>query len=154
MMYYLAEKIEKHFEMGRILGMSNLVREFERIVFFGWEGRVQGFLVFGDVIKEDAREALSGLQEKGYQTWMVSGDSAETTGAIARELGIQSFIGQALPADKVGVIKELQHKGHRVGMIGHGLNAAAALAQADLGFALGKGLRNFPQTFLLPVHLG
>lgn len=107
------------------------------IVFFGWEEQVQGFLAFGDALKETAREAVSGLQEKGFQTWMVSGDSLETTGAIARELEVGPFIGQALAQDKVRIIQELQQRGHRVGMIGDGLNDAAALAQADVGFALG-----------------
>ena len=107
------------------------------IVFFGWEGQVQGFLAFGDALKETAREAVSGLQEKGFQIWMVSGDSIETTGAIARELEVGPSIGQALAQDKVRIIKDLQQKGHRVGMIGDGLNDAAALAQADVGFALG-----------------
>ncbi len=107
------------------------------VVFFGWEERVKGLLIFGDVLKESAREALSGLRQKGFQLWMLSGDSEETTAAIAHQLGIPSFLGQALPQDKVHFIKELQNQGHRVGMIGDGFNDAAALAQADVGFALG-----------------
>ena len=107
------------------------------IVFFGWEEQVQGFLAFGDALKETAPEAVAGLQEKGFQVRMVSGDSLETTGAIARELAVGSFVGQALAQDKVRIIKELQQQGHHVGMIGDGLNDAAALAQADVGFALG-----------------
>lgn len=107
------------------------------LVFFGWEGRIQGFLSFGDCLKEMAPKALSGLRQKGLQTLMVSGDSKETTGSIARELGMGPFFGQARPEDKVRIIRELQHQGHRVGMIGDGVNDAAALAQADVGFALG-----------------
>ena len=119
---------------SQAMGLSN---GGATIVFFGWEEQVRGFLTFGDVLKETAGEAVSDLQEKGFQTWMVSGDSLETTGAIARTLGVSPFIGQALAKDKVRVIRELQQKGHRVGMIGDGLNDAAALAQADVGFALG-----------------
>jgi heavy metal translocating P-type ATPase len=107
------------------------------IVFFGWEGQVQGFLAFGDALKETAQEAVSSLQKNGFRTWIVSGDSLETTGAIARELEVGPFIGQALAQDKVRIIKELQQQGHHVGMVGDGLNDAAALAQADVGFALG-----------------
>ncbi len=107
------------------------------IIFFSWEGRIQGFLSFGDCLKEKAPKALSGLGQKGIQTLMVSGDSKETTGTIARELGIGPFFGQARPEDKVHIIKDLQRQGHRVGMIGDGVNDAAALAQADVGFALG-----------------
>ncbi len=107
------------------------------VVFFGWEEQVRGFLAFGDTLKKTAREAVSGLQEKGFGTWLVSGDSLETTAALARELAIDPYIGQAQAQDKVRIIKELQQKGHRVGMVGDGLNDAAALAQADVGFALG-----------------
>ena len=107
------------------------------VVFFGWERQVQGYLAFGDALKETAPEAVTDLQEKGFQVRMVSGDSLETTGAIARELEVGPFVGQALAQDKVRIIRELQQQGHQVGMIGDGLNDAAALAQADVGFALG-----------------
>jgi heavy metal translocating P-type ATPase len=107
------------------------------ITFFSWEGRIQGFLSFGDCPKEMAPKALSGLKQKGIRTLMASGDSKETTGSIARALGIGPFFGQARPEDKVHIIKDLQRQGHRVGMIGDGVNDAAALAQADVGFVLG-----------------
>ena len=107
------------------------------VVFFGWDGQVEGILTFGDQLKESAREALSVLRQKGFQLWLLSGDSQETTAAIAGRLGIPSFLGQALPQDKVNLIRKLQNRGHRVGMIGDGFNDAAALAQADVGFALG-----------------
>jgi heavy metal translocating P-type ATPase len=107
------------------------------IVYFGWGGQVRGFMAFRDVLKKTARQTLSDLHQRGLQTQMVSGDSFGTTRAIAEELGMESFIGQALPQDKVGLIKKLQEAGHRVGMIGDGINDAAALAQADVGFAMG-----------------
>ncbi|MGA3086101.1 MAG: cation-translocating P-type ATPase [Thermodesulfobacteriota bacterium] len=107
------------------------------VVFFGWRGQVEGFLTFGDLLKKSALQALSSLRQKGFQLQMLSGDSEETTAAIAHRLGITSFLGQALPRDKVHFIKELQNQGHRVGMIGDGFNDAAGLAQADVGFALG-----------------
>ncbi len=109
------------------------------LVFFGWQDKVRGFLAFGDALKEMADRAVLGLQQEGFKTWMVSGDSPETTRSIARELGMVSFIGHALPEDKVRIIRDLQKQGHRVGMIGDGMNDAAALAQADVGFALGTG---------------
>ncbi|MBI4762985.1 MAG: cation-translocating P-type ATPase [Deltaproteobacteria bacterium] len=107
------------------------------VVFFGWKGQVRGFITFGDQLKESARETLSYLRQRGYQLWILSGDSKETSAAVAGRLGISSFLGQALPQDKVDLIRELQKQGHRVGMIGDGFNDAAALAQADVGFALG-----------------
>jgi Cu+-exporting ATPase len=69
----------------------------------------------------------------------VSGDSEETTRAVAEELGVDQFLGRALPQDKVRVIKTLQGEGHAVGMVRDGFNDAAALAQAEVGFALGSG---------------
>ncbi|MBI5583145.1 MAG: cation-translocating P-type ATPase [Deltaproteobacteria bacterium] len=107
------------------------------LVFFGWEGQVQGFMAFGDALKERAREAVADLRAQGLQIGLISGDSPETTGAIARELAVGSFFGQVPARDKVRIIQDLQQQGHRVGMIGDGLNDAAALAQADVGLALG-----------------
>ena len=107
------------------------------IVFFGWEKEVQGCLVFGDSLKRGVREMIQKLRSRGIATWLVSGDSQQTTRAVAAESGVANFLGQALPQDKVELIKSLQQKGHRVGMAGDGINDAAALAQADVGFALG-----------------
>jgi Cu+-exporting ATPase len=107
--------------------------------FFGWGKSVQGFLVFGDSLRKGIREMVRELQAKGITTWIVSGDGQRTTRAVAGESGVANFLGQALPQDKVKLIKSLQDKGHRVGMVGDGINDAAALAQADVGFALGTG---------------
>ena len=107
------------------------------IVFFGWEGAVQGFLAFGDSVKRGAKETVQRLREKGIETWLVSGDSEKTTQAIASELDIHNVVGAALPKDKMELVKKLQEEGHRVGMIGDGFNDAAALTQADVGVAIG-----------------
>jgi len=107
------------------------------IVFYAWEGEVRGLFVFGDIPREGAREAVSALRSRNIALWLASGDSKETTGTIAKELGIYDFVGGALPSDKVEIIRRLQKDGHRVGMIGDGINDAAALAQADVGFSLG-----------------
>ncbi len=126
-------------EIPKALESPAAVAEAEgmTVVFFGWNDQAEGILTFGDQLKESAREALSVLRQKGVQLRMLSGDSKETTAAIAGQLGISSFFGQARPQDKVDLIRELQNQGHRVGMIGDGFNDAAALAQADVGFALG-----------------
>ncbi|MFH0787950.1 MAG: HAD-IC family P-type ATPase, partial [Pseudomonadota bacterium] len=107
------------------------------VVFCGWDKKVQGFLVFGDSLKEGALAAIHELRQQGLDLWLVSGDAPETTRAIAEELDIGQFHGQALPQDKVEIIRTLQGKGKRVGMVGDGLNDAASLAQADAGLALG-----------------
>jgi heavy metal translocating P-type ATPase len=118
-------------------------REFESngmtVVFFSWDGQVQGLLSFGDSLKRDASKTVAELTRRGIRVWLVSGDSEETTRAVAGELDVDNFLGRALPQDKVCVIKTLQMEGHAVGMIGDGFNDAAALAQADVGFALGSG---------------
>ncbi len=110
------------------------------VVFFGWEKEVKGILLFGDSVKHSSRTAIRDLQKRGIELWLVSGDAEETTRAVADELGIERFSGQALPKDKVEIIKTLQKKGHRVGMVGDGFNDAAALVHADVGFALGTSL--------------
>ncbi len=109
------------------------------VVFFAWAGLAQGFLVFGDSLKKGVKEMVGQLQGKGLDAWLISGDAQETTRAVAEELGIYQYRGQALPHDKVEFIRALQKGGHRVGMVGDGINDASALAQADVGFALGTG---------------
>jgi heavy metal translocating P-type ATPase len=109
------------------------------VVFFGWDQQVRGFLVLGDSIKRGVPELMQELQARNITPWLVSGDASETTRAVAEESGINQFRGQALPQDKVELIRSVQQEGHRVGMVGDGINDAAALAQADVGFALGTG---------------
>ena len=88
-------------------------------------------------MKEGAKKAVQVLHRRGIEVWLVSGDSEETTQAIAAELGIERFLGHTPPRGKVEIIGALQKRGRRVGMVGDGVNDLAALAQADLGFALG-----------------
>jgi len=110
------------------------------VVFFGWEHHVQGFLVFGDCLKEGAQKAVDELYREGIETWLVSGDSDETTRAVAVELGIERFLGRTPPEEKAEIIRALQRRGRRVGMVGDGFNDTAALVQADVGFALGTSV--------------
>jgi heavy metal translocating P-type ATPase len=109
------------------------------VVFFGWDGVVQGFLIFGDPLKEDARETIDWLKGRGIGVLLVSGDSEKTTGAIASSLGIADAIGGTLPVEKAQMIRNLQSQGRKVAMVGDGVNDAGALAQADVGFTLGSG---------------
>jgi heavy metal translocating P-type ATPase len=127
--YKISENLESQ--------IRDLEKQGETVVIFGWSKRVQGFMGFGDALKPKVGPTLGELKLKGLKIRLVSGDATGTTRAIADQLGISSVIGQAHPQTKVEVIKELQQKGHRVGMVGDGLNDAAALAQADVGFALG-----------------
>ena len=124
------------------------------VVFFAWEGEVRGFLVFGDSLRKEIGEVIQRIQSGKKDVWVVSGDSQETTESIARQAGIGNYRGQTLPQDKVKLIRCLQAEGRRVGMIGDGVNDAAALAQADVGFAFGAGTNILREasdiTFLTP----
>lgn len=109
------------------------------IAFVGWDDRARAVFAFGDTLKVGAARSVEELRSRGLTLHLVSGDSAGATSAVARQLGIGSFFGNALPEDKVALVQKLRASGHRVGMVGDGLNDAAALAEADVGFALGAG---------------
>jgi len=111
------------------------------ISFFGWDRSVRGFLVFGDPLRPGAAEVVRLLRARGMEVWLVSGDGAVTTERVARSLGIGHFKGQVLPAEKAELIRRLQDEGHRVGMVGDGLNDAGALARADVGCAFGPAVQ-------------
>ncbi|MDY0041162.1 MAG: heavy metal translocating P-type ATPase, partial [Desulforhabdus sp.] len=117
----------------------NLESQGSTVVLFGWDGMVQGLLGFGDRVKEEAQWVFHQLHGRKIAALLVSGDSIETTRAVAAELGISQAVGEALPKDKAVIISELQGLGHKVGMVGDGMNDAAALAQADIGIAAGGG---------------
>ena len=109
------------------------------IVFFGWDGAVRGFFVFGDRLRDKAPEIVSRLRSEGTSVRIVSGDSEETTRVFALKAGADNFAGQRSPQDKVKIIEEFQARGKRVAMVGDGINDAAALARADIGITLGAG---------------
>ncbi|MEW6667786.1 MAG: heavy metal translocating P-type ATPase [Thermodesulfobacteriota bacterium] len=111
----------------------------ETVVFQAWDGKVRALIGFGDEPKGNARDLVSILQARGMKIRLVSGDSRATTAAVAAALNIGEFAGQALPAEKMEIVRRLQEDGLRVGMVGDGSNDAPALAQADVGFALGSG---------------
>jgi Cu+-exporting ATPase len=108
-------------------------------VFLADEGRVLALLVLTDPIRVDTPAALVDLRRRGIEVVMCSGDAQRTARAVARELGIETVHSEVLPEHKLEVIRALQARGHKVGMAGDGVNDAPALAQADVGFAIGSG---------------
>lgn len=100
---------------------------------------VVGLIAVADTIKPYARETVQALQAMGLDVVMLTGDNARTAGAVARELGIGHVLSDVLPGDKAQAVKQLQASGKRVAMVGDGINDAPALAQADVGIAIGAG---------------
>jgi len=100
---------------------------------------VAGIIAIADPIKADSRAAVARLRELGVRVLMVTGDNAVTAQAIARQAGISEIRAQVLPQDKAEVVRTLHAQGEVVGMVGDGVNDAPALAQADVGFAIGAG---------------
>ncbi len=102
-------------------------------------GKILGLIGVADTLKQEAEESVSKLKGLGLKVVMLTGDNERTARAIAKEAGIDEFRAQVLPADKAGVVRAFQEKGEVVAMVGDGINDAPALAQADIGVALGTG---------------
>ena len=111
--------------------------EGRTVIFFGWDGGLQGCLAFSDSLRGYAFAMVAELKRRGIEPHLVSGDSRCTTEAVARKLGTESFRSEVLPSQKVQVIREWQEGGAIVAMIGDGKTDAMALAKADLGMSMG-----------------
>ena len=117
----------------------NWSREALTVVWLASENKVIGMLAISDPIKEGSAAAIYQLQKSGIEVIMLTGDAASTAEAIARQTGIREFKAQVLPDEKAAYVKQLQQKGRIVAMVGDGINDSAALAQADVSIAMGKG---------------
>ena len=108
-------------------------------VLAGWDGSVRAVFAVSDTVKPTSAPAVSQLKSLGLRPVLLTGDNRITAEAVAREAGIDEVVAEVLPAGKTDVVRRLQRKGHVVAMVGDGVNDAPALAQADLGIAIGTG---------------
>jgi Cu+-exporting ATPase len=113
--------------------------EGETVMFVVLEGRIAGLVSVADPVKETTQEALNALHDQGFRVIMATGDNERTARAVAGRLGIDEIRADVLPEDKARIIRELQEGGAKVAMAGDGVNDAPALAQADVGIAMGTG---------------
>jgi P-type Cu+ transporter len=118
---------------------EELAREGKTPVFVAVDGRPVGLLAVADAAREESREAVRRLHALGLEVAMLTGDNRRTAEAIARKLGVDRVVAEVTPEDKANEVKRLQAEGKRVGMVGDGINDAPALAQADVGIAIGTG---------------
>jgi P-type Cu+ transporter len=122
--------------------MSTLESEGKTVMLLALgEGKeVIGLIAVADTLKESSSPAITALKELGVETIMLTGDNEKTANAVAKKVGISRVIANVLPQEKAAVIKELQSKENKiVAMVGDGINDAPALAQADIGIAIGSG---------------
>lgn len=109
------------------------------LIFAAVDGRAAGLIGVADSLKENAEETVRKLQKMGIEVVMLTGDNQKTAEAVARKAGIKKVISEVMPGDKVEAVKKYQKQGKKVAMVGDGINDAPALAQADIGIAIGSG---------------
>ena len=124
---YLREQADELYDQGKTL------------IFVSIDGEVVSIIAVADELKENAANVVARLKRMGLQIIMITGDNRRTAEAVAKQVGIERYLAEVLPQDKVGEVKKLQEEGLVVAMVGDGINDAPALAQADVGIALGSG---------------
>ncbi len=131
-------------EQGIALGdlparAAQLAAEAQTPMYLAVDGKVAGIVAVADPIKPDSKAAIARMHALGLKVVMITGDNRATADAVARQVGIDEVLAEVLPGDKAEKVAELQRRGGVVGMVGDGINDAPALAQADVGYAIGTG---------------
>ena len=135
----LLEQWSQHLPAELAEAKAAAEKQGKTAVAVGWDGQARAVLVVADTVKATSREAITQLRELGLTPVLLTGDNEAVARSVASEVGIDEVIAEVLPQDKVDVVTRLQSEGKVVAMVGDGINDAAALAQADLGLAMGTG---------------
>ena len=128
------------------IDLSSVEKESDRLadegktpMYLSVDGELAGIIAVADTLKENSMKAVKELRRRGVEVIMITGDNKRTAKAIAKQVGIDSVLSEVLPEDKAEEVKKLQEAGKKVAMVGDGINDAPALAQADVGIAVGSG---------------
>ncbi|NLI11123.1 MAG: copper-translocating P-type ATPase [Peptococcaceae bacterium] len=128
------------------IDVSNIEQSYQRLaaegkttMFVSLDGRGIGLIALADVIKASTKEAIKRLHRLGLKTFMITGDNKKVAHVVGQEIGIDEIAAEVLPQDKIHIVKKYQEQGLKVAMVGDGINDAPALAQADIGIAIGSG---------------
>lgn len=132
--------VESNISLENLEETSNkLAGEGKTPMYIGIDGKIAGIIAVADTVKENSKKAIEKLHQMGIEVAMITGDNKRTAGAIAKQVGIDRILAEVLPQDKASEVKKLQTEGKKVAMVGDGINDAPALAQADIGIAIGSG---------------
>jgi Cu+-exporting ATPase len=131
---------ERNISLGDLTSDSDrLASEGKTPMYIAMNNKISGIIAVADVVKESSAKAIKKLQSMGIEVAMITGDNRKTAEAIAKQVGIDRVLAEVLPQDKSNEVKKLQAEGKKVSMVGDGINDAPALAQADIGIAIGSG---------------